>query len=43
MIMGSILQIYLKYVMIMGFNTPNIFEICYYDTRNGWEQIRTYL
>jgi hypothetical protein len=26
-----------------GFNSPNTFEICYYDTRNGWEQIRTYL
>ena len=26
-----------------GFNEPNVFEICYYDTRNGWEQIRTYL
>ena len=26
-----------------GFNAENIFEICYYDTRNGWEQIRTYL
>jgi len=26
-----------------GFNAPDTFEICYYDTRNGWEQIRTYL
>jgi hypothetical protein len=26
-----------------GFNASNIFEICYYDIRNGWEQIRTYL
>jgi hypothetical protein len=26
-----------------GFNASNTFEICYYDTRNGWEQIRTYL
>uniref|UniRef100_A0A6C0K2G6 Uncharacterized protein n=1 Tax=viral metagenome TaxID=1070528 RepID=A0A6C0K2G6_9ZZZZ len=26
-----------------GFNETNVFEICYYDTRNGWEQIRTYL
>jgi len=26
-----------------GFNEDGIFEICYYDTRNGWEQIRTYL
>lgn len=25
-----------------GFTYPNEFEICYYDTRNGWEQIRTY-
>jgi len=28
----------------LGFNSPNIFEICYYDTRNnGWKQIRTYI
>ena len=28
----------------LGFNAPNIFEICYYDTRNnGWKQIRTYI
>jgi hypothetical protein len=26
-----------------GFNAENIFEICYYDIRHGWEQIRTYL
>jgi hypothetical protein len=26
-----------------GFNASNTFEICYYDIRNGWEQIRTYL
>jgi len=26
-----------------GFNYPNTFEICYYDTRNDWKQIRTYL
>jgi hypothetical protein len=26
-----------------GFNSPNTFEICYYDIRNGWEQIPTYL
>jgi hypothetical protein len=26
-----------------GFNGPNTFEICYYDTRNDWKQIRTYL
>jgi hypothetical protein len=26
-----------------NFSYPNQFEICYYDTRVGWEQIRTYL
>jgi hypothetical protein len=26
-----------------NFSYSNQFEICYYDTRNGWEQIRTYL
>jgi hypothetical protein len=26
-----------------GFNSPNTFEICYYDIRNDWKQIRTYL
>jgi hypothetical protein len=26
-----------------GFNATNTFEICYYDIRNGWEQIRTYI
>lgn len=26
-----------------NFSFPGKFEICYYDTRNGWEQIRTYL
>lgn len=26
-----------------NFSFTNRFEICYYDTRNGWEQIRTYL
>lgn len=26
-----------------NFSYNNQFEICYYDTRNGWEQIRTYL
>ena len=26
-----------------GFNAPNTFEICYYDTRNDWKKIRTYL
>jgi hypothetical protein len=26
-----------------GFNAPNTFEICYYDTRTDWNQIRTYL
>ena len=26
-----------------GFNAPNTFEICYYDTRTDWTQIRTYL
>jgi len=27
-----------------GFNEGDVFEICYYDTRNaGWEQIRTYI
>jgi hypothetical protein len=26
-----------------GFNEHGTFEICYYDIRNGWEQIRTYL
>ncbi len=25
------------------FTYPNEFEICYYDLRNGWEQIRTYI
>lgn len=24
-----------------NFSFNNEFEICYYDTRNGWEQIRT--
>jgi hypothetical protein len=27
----------------LGFNWVDKFEICYYDLRNGWEQIRTYL
>jgi membrane carboxypeptidase/penicillin-binding protein PbpC len=28
----------------LGFNEGDVFEICYYDTRNaGWEQIRTYI
>jgi hypothetical protein len=26
-----------------GFNSANTFEICYYDIRDGWEQIRTYI
>ena len=26
-----------------GFNEHGKLEICYYDIRNGWEQIRTYL
>ena len=26
-----------------NFSFKNKFEICYYDTRYGWEQIRTYL
>ena len=26
-----------------GFNAPNVLEICYYDLRNGWQQIRTFL
>ena len=26
-----------------NFSYKNKFEICYYDTRDGWEQIRTYL
>ena len=26
-----------------NFSYSNQFEICYYDTRNGWEQIRTLL
>ena len=26
-----------------NFTYPNEFEICYYDMRNKWEQIRTYL
>ena len=26
-----------------NFSYKDTFEICYYDTRNGWEQIRTYL
>lgn len=26
-----------------NFSFANKFEICYYDTRDGWEQIRTYL
>jgi hypothetical protein len=26
-----------------GFNALDIFEICYYDIRNGWDQIRTYI
>jgi len=28
----------------LGFNEHDVFEICYYDTRNdGWKQIRTYI
>jgi hypothetical protein len=26
-----------------GFNEPGVFEICYYDIRHKWEQIRTYI
>lgn len=26
-----------------NFTFPNEFEICYYDTRNGWDQIKTYI
>jgi hypothetical protein len=26
-----------------NFSFANKFEICYYDTRDGWKQIRTYL
>ena len=26
-----------------GFNEHDIFEICYYDIRNDWKQIRTYI
>jgi hypothetical protein len=26
-----------------GWNAPETFEICYYDTRTGWDQIRTFL
>jgi hypothetical protein len=26
-----------------NFSFKNKFEICYYDTRDGWEQIRTYI
>ena len=26
-----------------GFNSEDTFEICYYDIRDGWEQIRTYI
>jgi hypothetical protein len=26
-----------------NFSFANQFEICYYDTRDGWEQIRTYI
>ncbi len=26
-----------------GFNSANVFEICYYDLRNGLKQIRTYI
>jgi cytochrome P450 len=26
-----------------GFNEPDTFEICYYDIRHDWTQIRTYL
>jgi hypothetical protein len=26
-----------------GFNAPDVLEICYYDLRRGWEQIRTFL
>lgn len=26
-----------------GFNAQDTFEICYYDIRNDWKQIRTYL
>jgi hypothetical protein len=25
-----------------NFTFPNTFEICYFDMRNGWEQIRTH-
>jgi len=27
----------------LGFNSANVFEICYYDLRNGLKQIRTYI
>ena len=27
----------------LGFNAQNTFEICYYDLRNGWKQIRTFI
>jgi hypothetical protein len=27
----------------VGFNAPNRFEICYFDFRDGWKQVRTYL
>jgi hypothetical protein len=28
----------------LGFNECDVFEICYYDTKNtGWQQIRTYI
>jgi hypothetical protein len=26
-----------------GFNSFDTFEICYYDVRDGWTQIRTYI
>ena len=26
----------------LGFNAVDRFEICYFDLRTGWEQIRTY-
>lgn len=26
----------------LGFNAADRFEICYFDLRTGWEQIRTY-
>jgi len=26
-----------------GWNNDNTFEICYYDIRTGWDQIRTFL